>query len=105
MASSAKPIDLRVFEADLKDLRVPWFIAVYPNTWGRGITIDKALNAAKRAGARGQDYAVYLLPFGATDPQMDDMGRLTWKWQLCIPEGLKTDEPVKVMARGKGKDF
>ena len=54
------------------------FIAMFPNYWGRGGSIDEAIAAARKEGGKGRHYVVYEMPEGTTSAHVDDMGCLQW---------------------------
>lgn len=72
-------------------------------TWGRGATQDEAIRQARKAaggrGARKGDRVVVILPEGAQDAWVDQMGAVNWTWADDAPDrtAITTtiEEPVK----------
>lgn len=58
------------------------YVAMDPNHWGRGETIEAAKAAMKDAGGRLTRYVVYAMPEGVIPDsvQVDGMGRINWRW-------------------------
>ncbi len=57
----------------------PYFVAFFPNRWGRGYSIEEAIAAARANGGKGREYFVHAIPEGALEAWVDDMGRLCWR--------------------------
>ncbi len=59
-----------------------WYVAVTMHAWGRGRTVREAVGNMLRVGGRGTPrrigYVVKLLPDGATDPYVDEVGCIRW---------------------------
>jgi hypothetical protein len=56
------------------------YLAVAPNYYGRGFTIEEAKANLKATGGKVTQYAVYRMPKGATNAAVDDFGMIVWKW-------------------------
>jgi hypothetical protein len=72
-----------------------WFIAMIPNYWGRGNTIEEAKRNLRHVSSRrGVKCTVVKLPENAADPYVNQMGDICWRW-TAIPK-LPTPECEKV---------
>jgi len=74
------------------------YIAIFPNYWGRGTSIETAKAEARKQGARGRDYIVYLLPEGTTSVAVDFMGRVQWSGSNGDAEVVKRSGKAKEAA-------
>jgi hypothetical protein len=73
------------------------YVAMAPNFWGKGETIEEAKKNLKAAGGKLTTYIVTQLPPGAEDVYVDQLGYIRWTWS----EGAdKTQESVVVAKRG-----
>jgi hypothetical protein len=76
------------------------YIAMAPNYWGKGATVEEAKKELKKAGGTLTQYIVFQLPPGAEDAFVDQLGTVRWTWA----EGAdKTQESVIVAKRGTKK--
>ena len=57
-----------------------WYVCFYPNKWGRGTTVEEAKKAARKAGGRGTEWYIKLLPEDVTEVYVDGMGGICWSW-------------------------
>lgn len=71
-----------------------WYVAMSQNHWGRGRLMAYAKRAMTKAGGDPGACIVYRLPLGAEDPQVDDMGNLSWRWSHDAPS--RDAQPVEV---------
>ncbi len=56
------------------------YLAIAPHVWGTGPTPTEAILAAPSISAPLKDYIVWLMPEGATDAHVDQMGSTCWTW-------------------------
>jgi len=71
------------------------------NGWGRGETAAEAVRKAKEfSSSRPSAWATYAMPEGATDPAVDQFGRMTWTWAEDAPD--RTAQPTVVADHSKG---
>jgi hypothetical protein len=76
------------------------FIAMSPNYWGKGESVEEAKKELKKAGGTLTKYLVFQLPPGAEDAFVDQMGTVRWTWA----EGAdRTQQCVIVAKRGTSK--
>ena len=78
------------------------FIAVGPNVWGRGDTINEAVKAMKSNGGRINEWYVKRVDADVTneEPFVDQMGAIRW-WLL--DDADVATEPVVVAFKIPGK--
>lgn len=67
------------------------FLAVCPNYFGKGFTIEEAKTNLKGQGGSLGQYVVYRLPEGTTGGQIDQMGNLRWKWAEGADRSAKAE--------------
>jgi hypothetical protein len=73
------------------------YIAMSPNYWGKGESVEEAKKELKKAGGTLTQYIVFQLPEGAEDAFVDQLGTVRWTWA----EGAdKTQKTVVVTKRG-----
>lgn len=76
------------------------FIAMSPNYWGKGESVEEAKKELKKAGGTLTQYIVIQLPPGTEDAFVDQLGTVRWTWA----EGAdKTQHTVVVAKRGTKK--
>lgn len=57
------------------------YIALCPNYWGKGATVEEAKKNMKEAGGSLVRYLVKLLPLGATEVTVSPVdGTIEWIW-------------------------
>jgi hypothetical protein len=56
------------------------YLALCPNYWGKGETIEEAKRQMKAHGGKLTQYVVYQLPPGVTEVDVDPFGQIRWKW-------------------------
>jgi len=72
------------------------FVALCPNYWGKGATVDEAKKNLKEAGGNLTKYVVFRLPDGATNVGVSPVnGAIDWEWA----EGADTTRTMEVVAK------
>lgn len=68
------------------------YVALCPNYWGKGSTVDEAKKNMKEAGGSLQRYFVKLLPVGATEVTVSRVdGTIEWIWAEGADRTGKTE--------------
>lgn len=75
--------------------KVRWYVCLYPHCWGRGNTPEEAKQAARKAGGRGTEWYIKLLPEDVTEVYVDGMGGICWSW----PKGWSEDQYAEARKR------
>lgn len=73
------------------------FVALFPNRWGQGDSIEEALARARSFGGKGRQYMVYAMPQGVTKTYVDDMGGIRWVPGPTTPDAA---QPELVLSHG-----
>lgn len=76
------------------------YLAIFPNHWGHGATVQEAITNARKNGARGNDYTVDEHDLATYGAHVDGMGCTGFFWAL---DADRSRRPVRVVSSGKAK--
>lgn len=76
------------------------YLAVFPNHWGHGATIQEAITNARKNGARGKCYTVDEHDLATYGTHVDSLGYTGFFWAL---DADRSKRPVRVVTSGESK--
>ena len=75
------------------------YIAIAPYYWGRGNTQEAAIQELRKAGFTGRlqgKARIFVTPFKARNPYVDDFGAIRWTWAEGSTDSEREDTGVLV---------
>lgn len=77
-------------------------IYLHNQVWGRGLSPEESRKVARRHGGRGTTWITFRIPLGATNPRLDDFGRMHWEYAPETPPEYQQfdDKDLKIAAYG-----